>query len=256
MTNEKTVNTSNVSAMIDSSDNKPVKKDVGFQSLLKKMEGEIQKALPKVMTPERFIRVAMTAYRQNPKLQQCDGTSIIAALMESAQLGLEVNTPLGHAYIIPYGKQAQYQIGYQGILELCYRTGEYKQIAAYEVYEQDEFDYELGLNQKLYHKPHKSPAGEPTFYYAIYKRKDGGEGFFVMSREQVLAHKTKYSKTDYGWKLDFNAMAKKTVIKKALKTAQKSIEISKAMAFDETVKNEISPNMMDVASSIDLVEGE
>lgn len=73
--------------------------------------GEIEKALPSVMTPERFTRIMTSAVSNNPKLAQCDAMSFISAMMTAAQLGLEPNTPLGQAYLIPYGKQCQFQLG-------------------------------------------------------------------------------------------------------------------------------------------------
>jgi recombination protein RecT len=250
----KKASTKSVGNLVKQVELKPDAANIPFQSLMVKMENEIKKALPSNMTVERFTRIAMTAHSSNPKLKKSNPMSMLAACMESAQLGLEINSPLGHAYIVPYENkkigefEAQFQIGYQGLLELCYRTSEYKQISAYEVYENDKFDYELGMEQKLVHKPARSPKGSPVYYYAIYKRIDGGEGFFVMSREQVEAHKKKYAKYSNIWDKDFDAMAKKTCLKKVLKYAQKSIELQKAFALDETIKKSISENMIDVAS--------
>lgn len=262
-TTPNTVDTTNVVNMIKPKFSKTENKNestesITFQSLMKKMEGEIKKALPSHVTPDRFIRIAISAYSRDEKLKECDGMTIIAACMEAAQLGLEMNTPLGHAYIIPYknkrsGKtEAQFQIGYQGLLELCYRSGEYIQVSSYEVYSNDHFEYELGMEQKLIHRPAKSPEGDPVYYYAVYKRKDGGQGFYVMSRQQVEAHQYKYSKYGQIWEKDFNSMAKKTCIKKALKYAQKSIEVSRAFVADGSVKREISDNMLDILSSNDI----
>lgn len=232
--------------------------------LIKKQEPAIAKALPKQISFERFSRIAMTAVRQNPKLQLCNPMSFLGALMQAAQLGLEPNTPLGQAYIIPYGKEATFQIGYQGLLDLAYRTGQYKSIYAVEVYENDHFEYEEGLERKLQHKPNPKPEDEPIYYYAVYHLINGGYGFAVMSRDRIITHRNKYSAAAKSgksspWDTDFDSMAKKTVLKQALKYAPKSVEFGLALAADETIKTEIDENMLDVQPEeidVEVVEAE
>ena len=218
----------------------------GMEQLLSKMGGQIQKALPSMVSSERFQRVALTAFSNNTKLQQCDPMSFIAAMMQSAQLGLEPNTPLGQAYLIPYGKQVQFQIGYKGLLELAQRSGKIKTLYAHEVRENDTFDIDYGLNQTLTHKPLlKGDRGEVIGYYAVYHLDTGGNSFIFMTKDEVLEHAKRFSKTYNSgpWQTDFDAMAKKTVIKQLLKYAPLSIELQKATSMDETVKTEISDDM-------------
>lgn len=138
------------------------------------------------------------------------------------------------------------------MIDLAYRSGVVKNIQANTVYENDEFDYELGLDPKLVHKPAKSERGEPVFFYAVFRTKDDGYGFSVMSMEDVRAHARKYSKaySDGPWQTNFEEMAKKTVIKKALKYAPLSVEFQRAMAMDETVKTEISADMYEVPAVV------
>lgn len=218
----------------------------GMEQLLTKMGGQIQKALPSMVSSERFQRVALTAFSNNTKLQQCDPMSFIAAMMQSAQLGLEPNTPLGQAYLIPYGKQVQFQIGYKGLLELAQRSGKIKTLYAHEVRENDTFDIDYGLDQTLTHKPLlKGNRGEVIGYYAVYHLDTGGNSFIFMTKDEVLEHAKRFSKTYNSgpWQTDFDAMAKKTVIKQLLKYAPLSIELQKATSMDETVKTEISDDM-------------
>lgn len=215
-----------------------------FQALLKRMQPQIEKALPKHISPDRMARVALTAYNSNSKLKECNPMSVLAAVLISAQLGLEVNTPLGQAYIIPYGKQAQFQIGYKGLLDLAYRSGEYQVIYAMEVYENDEFDFAYGLDPYLTHKPAREPKGEPVYYYAVYKTRNGGSNFRVWSREKIEKHAKKYSQAvqkgwTSPWKTDFDAMAKKTVLKDLLKYAPLSIEMAQQISTDNTVGTSI-----------------
>lgn len=238
----------------------PVKAGNDVFTLIRRMEPAIKKALPKQISPERFSRIVMTAVRTNPKLQTCTPESFLAALMQSAQLGLEPNTPLGQAYLIPYGREVQFQLGYQGMLTLAYRTGEYRSIYAMPVYKNDKFEYEYGLNERLVHVPAEEPEGDPVYYYAVYHLKNGGYGFVVMSRDQIIKHRDKYSPsakkgTSSPWNTDFDSMAKKTVLKQLLKYAPKSVEFATQLTADETIKHEIAEDMTDIPT-IDITPAE
>ena len=161
-------------------------KSMTIPDLIKVMEPEIKKALPSVITPERFTRMALSALNNTPKLKECSQISFLAAMMNAAQLGLEPNTPLGQAYLIPYknkGKlECQFQIGYKGMIDLVYRNEQVQMIQAQIVYENDYFEYELGLESRLIHRPALDNRGEMTLVYALFRLKNGGYGFEVMSR--------------------------------------------------------------------------
>lgn len=227
-------------------------KPATIQDYIKRMEGEIKKALPSVLTPERFTRITLSALSTNPTLSQCAPNSFLGAMMTAAQLGLEPNTPLGQAYLIPYRNhgrlEAQFQLGYKGLIDLAYRSGEVSTIQAHAVYEKDEFDYELGLEPKLRHVPAKKDRGEPVCFYAVFRTKDGGYGFEVMSVEDVRAHAQKYSKAykNGPWQTNFEEMAKKTVLKRVLKYAPLKTEFVRAVAADETIKTGLSQDMFDL----------
>ena len=109
--------------------NQPQQKAVGpkqeISNLLDRMAPQIQKALPQHMSAERMARIAMTAVSSTPKLLECDPKSLIGALMQSSQIGLEPNTNLGQAYLIPYGKEVQLQVSYLGMIELANRSRQY-----------------------------------------------------------------------------------------------------------------------------------
>lgn len=223
-----------------------------IQDYIKKMQGEIAKALPTVMTPERFTRITLSALSANSQLAHCTPNSFLGAMMTAAQLGVEPNTPLGQAYLIPFRNhgvlECQFQLGYKGIIDLAYRSGEVSTIQAHTVYENDQFDYELGLEPKLRHVPARNGRGEPTHFYAVFRTKDGGYGFEVMSVEDVRAHAQKYSKAyrNGPWQTNFEEMAKKTVLKRALKYAPLKTEFVRAVSADETIKNGLSDDMFSV----------
>ena len=222
-----------------------------MRDYIKSMEDEIAKALPSVITPERFTRMVFTALSSNPKLQECTPQSFLGAMMAAAQMGTEVNTSLQQAYILPFynkGKmEATYILGYRGLIDLAYRSGEIKSIQAHEVYENDEFSYEYGLEPKLRHVPAKTDRGEVTHFYAVFTTKDGGYGFEVMSIEDVRAFARKYSKS-FGnasspWTTNFNSMAKKTVLKQILKYAPLKTEFVRGITQDETIHDTIGADM-------------
>lgn len=225
-----------------------------IQQYIKSMEGEIAKALPSVITPERFTRILLSAISVNPQLAQCTPNSFLGAMMTSAQLGLEVNTPLGQAYVLPYknhGKlEAQFQLGYKGLIDLAYRSGEVEVIQAHVVYANDEFHCEYGLEPKLTHKPADKDRGEPVKVYAMFKTKSGGYGFEVMSMDDVRQHASKYSKSYSSgfspWKTNFEEMAKKTVLKRVLKYAPLKSDFVRAVVQDEGVKYGLSDDMYEV----------
>ena len=233
-----------------------------LQQYIKKMEGQIAKALPSVLTPERFSRMMLTAVSSNPKLQQTTPQSFLGAMMTAAQLGVEPNTPLGQAYLIPYRNkgvlECQFQLGYKGMIDLAYRSGEVSVIQAQTVYENDTFEYALGLEPKLTHVPVREDRGEPIYFYGVFRLKDGGYGFEVMSVEDVRAHAKRYSKSysNGPWQTNFEEMAKKTVLKKTLKYAPLKSDFVRAVAQDETIKREISEDMYSVPAESWAVDQE
>ena len=246
--------TTNTTGIIAAASNKPTKanKPMQIKDYIKSYEKEIAKALPNVITPERFARMATTAVTQTPALASCTPQSFIGAMLTAASLGLEPNTPLGQAYLIPYGGNCQFQLGYRGLIELAHRSGDIKSIEAHVVYANDEFDFEFGLEPRLKHKPAKKDRGDITWVYAVYHTKDDGYGFEVMSVEDINKHRAKYSKAKNSpWDSAWEEMAKKTVIKKVLKFAPLKTEFMRAMVTDETTTDAVIEN-----GDLELVQGE
>lgn len=229
------------------------KKDTSLKGLIRAMEPQIKNALPTVMTPERFTRIVLTALSSNPKLGQCTPNSFLGAMMQAAQLGVEPNTPLGQAYLIPYRNkgtlECQFQLGYKGLIDLAYRSGAVQSIQAHEVHENDEFEYSYGLDGTIRHKPALKDRGPVIAYYGVWKTKDGGYGYEVMSVDDVISVRDQYSKAADSkfspWATNFDAMAKKTVLKRALKYAPLKTEFARALSQDNTIKTTIAPDMVD-----------
>ena len=227
-----------------------------MQQYIKQMECEIKKALPSVITPERFTRIVLSALSANHQLAQTTPQSFLGAMMTAAQLGVEPNTPLGQAYLIPYRNkgvmECQFQLGYKGLIDLAYRSGEISIIQAQVVYSEDSFTYSFGLEPTLKHIPAASDRGEPIYVYAVFKTKDGGYGFEVMSIDEIRAFAQKYSKaySNGPWQSNFEEMAKKTVLKRVLKYAPLKSDFQRSVVQDETIKNEISSDMYSVPSAV------
>jgi recombination protein RecT len=227
--------------------------------VIKGMESQFSMALPKHLNSERFVRIAITEIRKNPKLAECSRESLLGALMQSAQLGLEPGT-LGQAYLIPYGKEVQFQISYKGMIELLRRSGQLSDIYAYEVYANDEFEIEYGLDRKLIHKPNFSDRGEVIGFYAVAILKDGAKSFVFMTKNDVDEFSMKYSQAmkkgwSSPWKTDYSAMAKKTVIKQLLKYLPVSVEFLDNI-HKEDIKTEYRNGKIEEVEEVDVFDPE
>ena len=156
--------------------------------------------------------------------------------------------------------EAQFQLGYKGLIDLAYRSGEVEVIQAHVVHENDKFNVQYGLEPKLEHVPADKDRGEAVKVYAVFKTKSGGYGFEVMSMEDVRNHAAKYSKaysTSFSpWKSNFEEMAKKTVLKKVLKYAPLKSDFIREMTQDETIKTDLDSDMSMVADETDYTEVE
>lgn len=215
--------------------------------LLKTKQAEIAKMLPKHLNAERLMKVAQIAATTTPALAKCDVASLVGAIGQCAQMGLEPNTVLGHAYLVPFNTKrkdangverwvnsVQVIIGYKGLIDLARRSGQIVSISAHEVCENDKFELVYGLDEKLSHTPALGDRGQIIGFYSVAKLKDGGHCFEFMSMRQVLEIMTAtQSKGKYGpWKDNFVEMGRKTVIRRLSKYLPLSIEFQTAVALD------------------------
>lgn len=217
-------------------------------------------ALPKHIDSERFIRIAITTIRQNPKLAECSQESLLGALMTSAQLGLEPGV-LGQCYLIPYGKNCSFQISYKGMIELLRRSGQLKDIYAYSVYSNDEFEMVYGLRRDLKHKPKlDGDRGEMIGCYCAAILKDDTTAFEFMTKKEIETHMKRFSKSynNGPWQTDFEAMAHKTVVKKMLKWLPVSVEFLESASKDEKtfIADKNIKEVKEVETFTDVIDGE
>jgi len=202
---------------------------------------QLQMALPKHLTVDRLLRVAMTSIQRNPKLLECTQESLLACVMTCAQLGLEPDQFLGQAYLVPFkntrknAMECQLIPGYRGYIALARRSGEVQTVSSQVVYEKDHFDFVYGIEDKLEHRPNlNGDRGKPIGAYAIFKYKDGGYSFDFMPEAEIMKIRERSkSKDDGPWVTDTDEMRKKTVIKRHAKLAPMSIEFQKASALED-----------------------
>lgn len=212
-----------------------------LRNLLAKMKDQISAALPRHLTAERMIRVVMTAVQKTPALLECSQMSLIGSIVQSSQLGLEPDGVLGHAYLVPFNnkktgqKECQLIPGYKGLLQLARRSGEIKTIAADVVCEKDTFKFSKGLHPVLEHTPSWDESPGPIIAaYAVAELKDGGHQFEVMWLRQIEGiRKRSKAETSGPWFTDYEAMAKKTVLRQLCKLLPASVELQTAVALDE-----------------------
>lgn len=180
----------------------------------------------------------------NYSLAKCDPMSIISAAVISASLDLPLDPNLGFAAIVPYGTKAQFQMMYKGFVQLAMRTGQYKTIGVTEIYK-GQLKSENPLTGKYDFDFNSKESDEIIGYAAYFELINGFEKTVYWNTAKITAHGQKFSKSfnskDGRWKLDFPAMAKKTVLKHIIsKWGIMSIELQKAVVTDQGVVTDIT----------------
>lgn len=223
-------------------------RDMDFPAMINKFKGEIERALPKHLIADRMCRIALTEFRKNPKLAKCDPRSVFAAVIQSAQLGLEVGL-MGEASLVPYKTECQLIPGYTGLMKLAMNTGKVRDIYAHEVRENDFFELTFGLQKTLKHVPMQRKGGFPATdedrgeivgYYAVGVLADETRTFQAMNIQDVEKIRDKSNgyknAKKYGgqstWIEYPVEMGKKTVIRRLCKYLPKSPELSAAISLD------------------------
>lgn len=249
----------------------------GQMDLRQQVQGmgqQFQMAMPKGMEASQLVRDALTCLSATPKLAECDATSVLGGLMTCAQLGLRPAV-LGHAWLLPMwdrktgGQKATLVIGYQGYLELAYRSNKVSKVTARIIRDGDKYTIRYGDNETLQHTPNLfGEQGAPIAYYATAQLIPKATTFQVMSKREVEEHRDKFAmaKTKTGvilgpWKDHFDAMALKTVVLRLIKTLPKSPELTAALAADGGVRVDLTASqdvntVVDVTQTIETVDAE
>lgn len=232
-----------------------------FPAMLEAWRGEIARALPKHLNADRMARVALTCFRNVPKLADCDPKSVFAAVLQSAQLGIEPGL-MGEAHLIPYGKECQLIPGYQGLVKLAKQTGQVVDIYAMAVRENDKISVTYGLTRTLDHQPLTGKGGFPASqkdrgdiigFYAVAVFKDGTRTFVLMGKDEIDAVRDgssgyqqakRYGRAEKSpWVAHYEEMGNKTAIRRLCKLLPKSPELAMAVALDDAHHRGIQQNL-------------
>ena len=221
------------------------KKPENFPAILKMYSGEIAKALPKHLNADNMERIALTCFRMNKRLSECDPYSIFASVIQAAQLGLRPGL-MGECYLIPFKDKCNLQIGYQGLLELMRRSGLVNSIAAYLVHEKDQCSVQFGIDMDIKHIPYlDGDSGHVRFGYAVAKLKNGGCHVEIMTINEIMrirdrsqnVRSAKRENKLTPWDTDFEEMARKTLIRRICKYIPKSTEVSIAISLNDSAES-------------------
>ena len=245
-----TRNGANVATIENWVENENIKKK--FQEVLDKGAGA-------------FVTSLLSLVKSSPQLTAADPKTVISAAMTAATLKLPINPNLGFAYIIPYGKEAQFQMGWKGYVQLAMRTGQYKTINAAVVYEGQIEDIDFVTGEII---RGKKKSDKVVGYVAYFELINGFSKTVYMSSEDMLRHAQTFSKSfsrsSSVWKTNFDAMGLKTVIKQLIsKYGIMSIDmqgeaLSAAISadgdYDRTIEQNITP--LETAVEAQTIEAE
>jgi recombination protein RecT len=217
---------------------------------LEKSKDAIARELPKGVNLQRFIAVAINAISTNPLLSSCTAESLFCGILKGFRLGLEVNGPLGEAYLVPFKDNksgnmlAIFMPSYKGMIKLARQSGELATLYADCIKENDEYSIQRGTDMCLTHRIKLGRRGETIAYYAAVKFKDSSYDYELMTPEEIGHIRSKSKAKDSGpWVTDFDEMAKKTVLKRLLKRLPMSVEnFAEAVQADNKAEaGEIDP---------------
>ncbi len=212
---------------------------------------ELMKAVPKHLSVDRLVRIALTEIRKNKALEQCDPNSLMAALMTAGQLGLEIGVN-GQAYLVPFGRECTLIPGYRGLITLAVQSGLVNVIEARVVHENDDFSYCYGLEPDVQHAPTMDDPGPVVAVYAI-ARLAGGVIFDVMSKKEVDSIRARSRAGKSGpWVSDYEEMARKTVVRRLCKYLPMSVD--KAQKFSAALELDDAANSGHQGLTIDAAK--
>lgn len=229
-----------------------------FGVQLIEMKSHLAQALPAGIAADRFIRVTLTAIQLTPELLECDRKSLLLACLRAANDGLMPDGREG-AFVVFKDKKrgvklAQWMPMYQGLLKKVRNTGELRSISANVVYERDHFDYQLGDDERIVHKPAMGERGKPIAVYAVAHLKDGAIAREVMDANAIRQVQTASRATAEGspWDKWPDEMARKTVIRRLYKRLPSSTEMDRYLNATPVVERELAPQLADQLQHAEL----
>ncbi len=224
----------------------------GLKAFTPAVVGQLNKALPRFLAGqgERMVRCLFTCVQTTPKLLDCAPMTLFGGVIQAGQLGLELGGPLGQAYLIPYGTNATFVLGYKGVISLVFRSDMLKTLRPVRVLEGDHFEVHQGTDARIIHIPRKNNRGKVTDYYVTSEIANGGKDFETFSYEEALEFRDRYSSSRTAptyiqekmpWydmregigANGFDLMACKTLMKRIGKRLPVSVEFQRAIGLDD-----------------------
>lgn len=203
--------------------------------LMDQAEARVAEVLPAGMDAVRVMRLAKLAIHKEPKIAQCDPVSVIQCIVDASSLGLEIDSPIGGAHLIPFKRQCTLILDYRGLVRLALRSGFVDKLISRAVYEGEPFQILQGTKEELRHVPDVTGPGDNEIVgvYALATLSNGQVLHEYMSLSEVELIKDRSRAGNSGpWVTDFEAMAKKTVMKRMMKWLDLNPEFSRAIEFD------------------------
>lgn len=236
----------------------PAKEKINtVRQLILANKDQIQMALPRAMNPDRFARIVLTCISTTPMLLECSPRSLLGAVIQAAQLGLEPGL-LGQAYLVPFRDRKRGTVevqlipGYKGLLKLARNSGEISTIQAFAVYRDDEFEYGLGTNPHIRHKSTSDETAQQRpddiiYVYSFARLKDGGLQFDrPMTRRKIDQHRDQYAKAakEGPWVTNYEEMALKTSLRQLCKMLPAATDhLQVAVSLDERAEAQLPQNL-------------
>lgn len=220
-----------------------------LDSELQRRQSVVEASAASLIDPNRLKAVVLSQFTRRPELWECDPISVARAVVESAQMGLEPTGAIGGAHLVPFynsksgHKEVQLIIDYRGYIQLARRSGEVSKVWARTVREKDEFVVDAGTDDTLHHRPYlgQDDPGNVTHVYAVIRYRDGSQQFDWDTRAWVESIRKRSKSGDKGpWVTDWSEMAKKSILRRLLKTAPLSVEARRAIEMEEQEEAEAS----------------
>lgn len=234
--------------------------DNKFKLLMVGALPSIRQVAGKYIDPERLVKIALVARSKTPGLQKCTPQSILMAVMNAAETGLEPNTPLQHAALVPrYNSktktfEAHFEPMWRGMVAMARRSCGLKSCRARLVYDTDKWSIEEGVARDLKHTPNleAQDRGKVVLVYSVAEMDDGTVEWDYMTLKQIEKIREQYSKAkDSGpWVDSWDEMAKKTVVKRLMKSLPITDDVARVIEADDG-----APSIIDV-DFVDLPEAE
>ena len=250
-------------AIAKRADTPPVPKDIKGLLEHETTQGQLASVMPEDAKPERLLRLALSALRQTPGLLKCTPASFFGSLIGACALGLEVNTPAGEAYLVPFKVKGKPTctliVGYRGLSKLAYQHEKVVSIARHAVKANDVFRIAYGTEETIVHEPKTGDRGPTIGAYAVVKLANGGSISKYMPLDEINSHRpSHWESTPWGDKNEHvvDEMRTKTVLKSILKDTPSTANARRAVTIDEATSRGavLHANLEDLTAEPAIVE--